>query len=491
MKILQNYSTAPLIVYTGKFTGRSPKDRYFVRTLDNENVIEWGLRTRPVSESTFDDIYKKLNLYLAQKINFDFKGNVISDQLFAFSIILTTEEKWYIQFAKNIFRNDNFSSFRGEIEILHAPSFLLSEKYEDIDNSNFVLIHPEKKIILIGGTGYAGEIKKSVFSLLNIDLINHSILPMHCSANFDANKGTTLYFGLSGTGKTTLSSDSTKKLIGDDEHGWSPSGIFNVEGGCYAKVEGLEEKKEPVIYKATHAPGSIIENVALDSKGNIDFNNTTITENTRSCYSLNEIVNVFKEEYAPHPSTIIMLTCDAFGVLPPVSKLSLEQALFHFVSGYTTKIPGTESGIKAPVATFSPCFGGPFMPRFITDYANLLEKRIAKHQSQCWLINTGWWGGGPYDGGKRINLSITREILNKCIADTFMSDTFTQSEFFNLSFPSFLDDKKKISLNPANKWENKENYKKTAVHLSNLFKENFNKLNMESNSSIQNGCIFY
>ena len=491
MQILQNYLAAPLIVYTGKFTGRSPKDRYFVKTADNENVIEWGLRTRPVSESTFDDIYKKLNVYLAQKTNFDFKGNVISDQQFAFSIILTTEEKWYTQFAKNIFRNDNFSSFRGEIQILHAPSFLLSEKYEDIDNSNFVLIHPEKKIILIGGTGYAGEIKKSVFSLLNIDLINHSILPMHCSANFDSNKGTTLYFGLSGTGKTTLSSDSTKKLIGDDEHGWSPSGIFNVEGGCYAKVVGLEEKKEPVIYKATHAPGSIIENVVLDSKGNIDFNDTTITENTRSCYSLDEVDNVYAKEYAPHPSTIIMLTCDAFGVLPPVSKLTIEQTVFHFVSGYTTKIPGTESGIKVPVATFSPCFGGPFMPRFILDYANLLEKRIAEHQSQCWLINTGWWGGGPYDEGKRINLSITREILNKCIADSFASDTFVQSEFFNLSFPSFLDDEKTISLDPANKWENKENYKKTAVHLSNLFKENFYKLNMENNSSIKKGCIFY
>ena len=489
MQIFHNDSSAPLIVYTGKFTGRSPKDRYFVKTADNENVIEWGVRNRPVSESMFDDIYKKLNAYLAQKTNFDFKGNVISDQQFAFSITLTTEEKWYTQFAKNIFRNDNFSSFRGEMKILHAPYFLLAEKYEGIDNSNFILIHPKKKIILIGGTGYAGEIKKSVFTLLNIDLINHDILPMHCSANFDSNRGTTLYFGLSGTGKTTLSSDSTKKLIGDDEHGWSPSGIFNIEGGCYAKVVGLEKNIDAVIYKATHAPSSIIENVVLDSKGNINFNDTSITENTRSCYSLVEVDNVYAKEYAPHATNIIMLTCDAFGVLPPVSKLSVEQALFHFVSGYTSKIPGTETNIKVPFATFSPCFGGPFMPRFILDYANLLEKRIAEHQPQCWLINTGWWGG-PYGKGERIDLSITREMLNKCITDSFTSDTFVQSEYFNLSFPSFLDDEKTISLDPSDKWENKEDYKKTTVSLSNLFKENFYKLNMENNSSIKKGCIF-
>jgi phosphoenolpyruvate carboxykinase (ATP) len=490
MKILRNLPSQSLIVNTGEFTGRSPKDRYFVQTNKNKKIIDWSKRNKLVSEKTFNILHLQLQAYLIENINFEFKGNVISDSQNSYGINLLTEEKWYTQFAKNIFRNDNFSSFRGEIQILHAPSFLLSEKFEDIDNSNFVLIHPEKKIILIGGTGYAGEIKKSVFSLLNIDLINHDILPMHCSANFDSNKRTTLYFGLSGTGKTTLSSDSTKKLIGDDEHGWSPSGIFNVEGGCYAKVVGLDEKKEPVIYKATHAPSSIIENVVLDSKGNIDFNDTSITENTRSCYSLDEVDNVYAKECAPHATNIIMLTCDAFGVLPPVSKLSVEQAVFHFVSGYTAKIPGTETNIKVPRATFSPCFGGPFMPRFILDYANFFEKRIVEHQSQCWLINTGWWGG-PYGEGQRIDISITREILDKCINDFFTSDTFVQNEYFNLSFPSFLDDEKTISLNPANKWKNKEKYKKTALYLSDLFRENFYKLNMENNSLINKGCIFY
>ena len=233
---------------------------------------------------------------------------------------------------------------------------------------------------------------------------------MHCSANFDKDDGTTIYFGLSGTGKTTLSSDASKELIGDDEHGWTPHGIFNLEGGCYAKVFGLNQKKEPEIYQATHSPNAIIENVIMDSFGNMDFEDKSITENTRSCYSLSCIDNVFSQESAPSPSTIIMLSCDAFGVLPPVSKLTIEQTIFHFVSGYTAKIPGTEEEIQEPQATFSSCFGAPFMPRHTMDYANLLHERIVKHQPRCWLINTGWWGG-PYGIGERINLGTTRSIL--------------------------------------------------------------------------------
>ena len=474
MPIIFEEKSKPLIVHTGKFTGRSPKDRYIVKTLQNKDHIEWGKRNQPVSEETFDKIFQKIQEYLIQEVNYSYKGNVISDKKNSYVIDLLTEERWYTQFAKNIFRNDNFKNYIKNIKIYHAPLFTLKNNFDDINNLNFVIIHPDKKIILIGGTGYAGEIKKSVFSLLNFILPNQDILPMHCSANFDKKNGTTLYFGLSGTGKTTLSSDLSKKLIGDDEHGWTSKGVFNIEGGCYAKVIGLEEDKEPVIYKATHHPTSIIENVVIKPNNLIDFNNVSITENTRSCYSLDVIDNIFKNELAPHPSTIIMLTCDAFGVLPPVSKLSIDQAIYHFISGYTAKIPGTESDIIEPVATFSPCFGGPFMPRFIIDYANILRTRLQAYNSQCWLINTGWWGGA-YGVGKRIDLKITRSILNKCINKSFDSMKFNKSKYFDLQFPLFLDKEMKTSLNPIDKWKNKDEYVEAAKKLNNLFQNNYSK----------------
>ena len=474
MAIIREETSKPLIVHTGKFTGRSPKDRYFVKTQQNKNYIDWGNRNQHVSEKIFNKIFQKIQEHLIQKINYSFKGNVISDSENSYYIDFLTEERWYTQFAKNIFRNDSFSKYIETINIYHAPSFILKNKFEDFISQNFVIIHPEKKVILIAGTGYAGEIKKSVFSLLNIILPNQDILPMHCSANFDRENGTTIFFGLSGTGKTTLSSDRRKKLIGDDEHGWSRKGIFNIEGGCYAKVTGLEEIKEPDIYKATHHPKSIIENVVIDSNDSIDFTDTSITENTRSCYSLEVIDNIYPKEVAPHPSSIIMLTCDAFGVLPPVSKLTIEQAIFHFVSGYTAKIPGTESDIIKPIATFSPCFGGPFMPRFIKDYADLFQRRLKEYKSQCWLINTGWWGG-PYGIGKRIDLSITRKILNNCRKNLFDPNKFIQSKYFDLQFPEFLEGEQKLFLDPINKWKNKEEYKETANNLNNLFIKNYSK----------------
>ena len=474
MPIIREDEFLPLITHTGKFTGRSPKDRYFVKTKENKNTIDWGNRNQFISEEIFDEVYKKIEEHLFHEINFSYRGNVISDSINSYGIELLTEERWYTLFAKNIFRNDNFQNLSKTIKIFHAPSFFLKKKLHGISHSNFVILHTEKNIILIGGTGYAGEIKKSVFSLLNISLIDNSILPMHCSANYSKKNGTTIFFGLSGTGKTTLSSDLSKELIGDDEHGWSKNGVFNIEGGCYAKVNGLKKKNEPVIYNATQHSSSIIENVYLDSNNKIDFDNISITENARSCYSLDVINNVYKKEVAPHPSSIIMLTCDAFGVLPPVSKLSIEQAIFHFISGYTAKIPGTESSIKKPEATFSPCFGGPFMPRIIDDYAKLFCDRLKEFNSQCWLINTGWWGGG-LDVGKRIDLHITREILHKCINNSFNSEQFKQSDFFDLKFPSFLEDEMITSLDPINKWIDKNKYKEQAINLNKLFEENYIK----------------
>ena len=471
---METISKKPLIVKTGKFTGRSPEDRYFVRTAQNKDIIDWGERNISISENTFEKLFIQLESYLTQQINFEYIGNVISDSQHSYEVSILTEEKWYAQFAKNIFRDDRFKIFLNKIKILHAPSFLPKD-YDDLKSKNFIIIHPEKKIILIAGTGYAGEIKKSVFSLLNIDMINKNILPMHCSANYDEKNTTTLYFGLSGTGKTTLSSDSAKQLIGDDEHGWSNSGVFNIEGGCYAKVAGLDKNKEPEIFKSTMHPSTIIENVVCDDKNNINFNDTSITENTRSCYSLDTIDNIYKQSLAPHPKNIIMLSCDAFGVLPPVSKLSVDQAVYQFISGYTAKIPGTETDIKEPVATFSPCFGGPFMPRFIQDYAKLFRERIEEFNSQCWLINSGWWGG-PYGVGKRIDLRITRQILNHCINNAFDEKSFVTSEVLNLVFPKYIKIDQKINLNPLDKWHDIKEYKFAAKKLNKLFDNNMQSL---------------
>ena len=476
MKIIRKTPSLPLIVHTGKFTGRSPKDRYIVKTSKDIKHVEWGTRNRDISPEQFKVLHHGINQYLQSKKKFIFSGNVIADQQYNYKIHLETEEEWYIKFASNIFRQDNFSSCVSEISILHAPLFHAKTDVHGVKNSNFVIINLEKNIILIGGTGYAGEIKKSIFSLLNYHLINHDILPMHCSANFDKENG------------TTLSSDVTKELIGDDEHGWSTQGIFNVEGGCYAKIFGLNQKKESEIYQATHSPDAIMENVVVNNKGNIDFEDASITENTRSCYPLSVIDNVFSQESAPHPSTIIMLTCDAFGVLPPVSKLSAEQAIFHFISGYTAKIPGTETGIQEPKATFSACFGAPFMPRHIIVYANLLYKRILKHQPRCWLLNTGWWGG-PYGIGKRIDLAITRSILKKCISNSFEKNFFLKSKHYNLSFPAYLDRKKEITLNPIDKWSDHKAFENTSKKLLALFKKNFSNLNLPKNSFAEKDCF--
>jgi len=489
-KIIRNVPNHPMVVQTGKFTGRSPRDRYMVKQDPSKKYVEWGERNKEISHEHYVLLRDKILNYLQSKTKFTFKGNVISEKKYSYKINLETEEKWYTKFAANMFRQDNFSTSLNEITILHAPFFHADPGLHGVENSNFVIINFEDNIILIGGTGYAGEIKKSVFTLLNYHLIDNDILPMHCSANFDKENGTTIFFGLSGTGKTTLSSDASKELIGDDEHGWTPHNVFNLEGGCYAKVIGLDQKKEPEIYQATHSPDAIIENVIIDSNGSIDFEDKSITENTRSCYPLSSIDNVFSQEKsAPSPTTIIMLTCDAFGVLPPVSKLTIEQAIFHFVSGYTAKIAGTEAEIQEPQATFSACFGAPFMPRHIMDYANLLLERIEKHRPRCWLINTGWWGGA-YGSGKRIDLTTTRSILKKSISDSFEENCFVKSKYYNLSFPSHLDFEKNISLNPAEQWSDQTEYEKASKNLLLLFKNNLDKMNLPKNAVIEKGSIF-
>ena len=461
----------PLVVRTGKFTGRSPQDRYFVKTEKNKNIIDWGKRNIEISEKTFEILHTQLEAYLTQQINFEYIGNVISDFKQSYEVSILTEKKWYTQFAKNIFRKDNFEIFLDKIKILHAPNFI-SKQFDDLKHNNFVIIHLEKKIILIAGTGYAGEIKKSVFSLLNVDLFNKNIFSMHCSANYDEKNSTTLYFGLSGTGKTTLSSDSSKQLIGDDEHGWSKKGIFNIEGGCYAKVAGLDQNTEPEIFKSTMHPSTVIENVVFDNDNNINFNDTSITENTRSCYSLDTIDNVYQEAIAPHPKNIIMLSCDAFGVLPPIARLSTAQAIYHFLSGFTSKVAGTENGINEPQPTFSTCFGAPFMPRRPEVYGNLLRQKIADNQAQCWLVNTGWTGG-EYGTGSRMPIQATRALLSAALDGSLGSVNYRVDKFFGFEVPESVNGVPDKLLNPRDTWENKEAYDDQVHKLITMFNKNF------------------
>ena len=488
MIVIRNIPNTPLVVHTGQFTGRSPKDRYFVEQEKTRDKIQWGNTNKQRSFHHYQLLFKEIKKQLNKDRSYHFKGNVCADSKYNYGISLQTKIEWYVKFASNMFRQDRFTDTLGNIKILHDPHFHAQPHLHGIDAPSFIILNLEEFIILIGGTGYAGEIKKAVFSFLNYHLPEQGVLSMHCSANYDKQYGTTIFFGLSGTGKTTLSSESTKTLIGDDEHGWTSNGIFNIEGGCYAKVIGLDKEQEPEIFQATHSSQAIIENVMFDEKGNINFKDDSITKNIRSCYSLSAIKNASDTSIAPHPSTVIMLTCDAFGVLPPVSKLSIEQTIFHFISGYTAKIPGTETDVDKPMATFSACFGAPFMPRAIHDYASLLQKLLTIHQPQCWLINTGWWGGS-YGVGKRMDLYLTRTILNACITHTFNDDQLKNSKYFNLSFITCLDTKKSISLDPEEQWQDKSAYQKTAKHLVELFSQNLLQLKISSTSLIKRGHI--
>ena len=426
---------------------------------------------------------------MIQEINYYFEGNVISDSANSYRVNLLTEERWYTQFAKNIFRNDSFSNVDETIKIYHAPSFNLKKEYDGLNHSNFIILHSDKKIILIGGTGYAGEIKKSVFSLLNIILLNQDILPMHCSANYDQQNGTTLYFGLSGTGKTTLSSDSTKELIGDDEHGWTNENtVFNFEGGCYAKAIDLSKEKEPEIYQAIKK-GAILENIVMDEQGVIDFSDTSITPNTRVSYPIEHIENIQQPSTGENPQNIFFLTADAFGVLPPISKLTPSQAAYHFISGYTAKVAGTEAGVTEPVPSFSACFGAPFMPLHPTRYAEMLSKKMKEAGVNVWLVNTGW-SGGQYGVGKRMALKYTRAMITAVLNGELGNYTYQDYHIhsvFGVAQPRSCPGVPSSVLSPRTTWDDDEAYYKTAFKLSNAFRENFQQFEEFANEEIRRG----
>ena len=473
-------SDGPLVVTTGEHTGRAAKDKYIVDEPGTSNDIWWGKVNVSYREDRFETLLQKMKEYLKGKTVYVQDCYAGADPDCHYPVRIITTYAWHSIFAKNMFlplREDSESpkGFKPEYSVLQCPDFLADSETDATRSGTFVIINISRKLVIIGGTGYAGEIKKSIFSVLNFLLPDKGILPMHCSANINKEHPdqVAIFFGLSGTGKTTLSADQNRILVGDDEHGWSDKGIFNFEGGCYAKVIRLSREAEPEIFETTRRFGTILENVIVDPvTKKIDLDDDSLTENTRASYPLSQLPDYVKSGMAGHPRTIIMLTADAFGVMPPVTRLSTEQAMYHFISGYTAKVAGTEKGIDEPVATFSTCFGAPFMMRHPSVYAQLLEKRIQAHNATCWLVNTGWTGG-PYGVGKRMEIRYTRALLN-AVLDGILDDVeMNEDPIFGFQVPVSVTGVPADVLNPRNTWIDKEAYDSQAKKLARLFEENF------------------
>lgn len=467
----------PLVVRTGQYTGRSPDDRFIVEEESSRGNIWWGENNRPFSEEKFDDIFARLQAYLQGKDVYVQDGYAGADPEYRISVRVIAEDPWHSLFARIIFirmkDDEGLRSFVPQFTVINAPGFHADPARDGTNSEAFILINLAKRLILIGGTSYAGEIKKSIFSVLNYLLPERGVLPMHCSANKGDRGDTTLFFGLSGTGKTTLSVDPERHLIGDDEHGWSDNGVFNFEGGCYAKVINLSQEAEPQIFECTRKFGTILENVHINARTrDIDLADASITENTRAAYPLASIANHEPSGRGDHPEAIIFLTCDAFGVLPPISRLTPDQAMYHFISGYTAKVAGTERGIKEPKATFSACFGAAFMVRNPSVYASLLGDNIKRHGVDCWLVNTGWIGG-PYGTGERIPIGYTRALIRHAIEGDLKDGPMRNDPFFGLAHPTGCDGVPGDILDPRDCWGDKEAYDAKAGHLARLFRENF------------------
>lgn len=475
-------SDGPLVAHTGKHTGRSANDKFIVKHVDSENNIWWGQYNKPFDEAKFDAIYKKMTEFIKDKEVFVQDVYAGADEKYRMPVRFVTEYAWHAHFVRNMFllpqSLEEHKSFVPEFTVVDIPSFKASPEADGTRSETFILLSFEKRLVIIGNTQYAGEMKKSIFTVLNYLLPLQGVMPMHCSANVNPNNkdDVALFFGLSGTGKTTLSADPARRLIGDDEHGWSANGVFNFEGGCYAKVIGLSEAAEPQIFAATHRFGTILENVPYDKvTRRIDLIDESITENTRASYPLEFIDNAVPEKYAGHPKNIIFLTCDATGVMPPIARLNLNQALYQFISGYTSKLAGTETGVgKEPQATFSACFGGPFMVHHPSKYAELLKKKIEEHGVTCWLVNTGWVGGG-YGVGKRISIKYTRALLNAVLNGELNKVTFNVDPVFGYEVPTSCPDVPAEVLDPSSSWSDKSAYEAGYRELAKRFVENFAK----------------
>ncbi|OEF99716.1 phosphoenolpyruvate carboxykinase (ATP) [Vulcanibacillus modesticaldus] len=461
---------------TGKYTGRSPQDRFIVDEEQYHDMIAWGKVNKPINKEVFQNLYQKVLDYLKDKELFIFDGYAGADPNFRLPIRVINEFAWHNLFAHQLFirpTEKELENHTPEFTLISAPGFKANPAIDGTNSEAFIMINFKEKIVLIGGTEYAGEMKKSIFSVMNYILPQKNVLSMHCSANVGKEGDVALFFGLSGTGKTTLSADPNRHLIGDDEHGWSEDGIFNIEGGCYAKCIRLSKENEPQIWNAIKF-GSVLENVVMDQERNLDFDSDELTENTRAAYPINHIPGAVIPSKAGHPNVIIFLTADAFGVLPPISKLTKEQAMYHFLSGYTSKLAGTERGITEPEATFSTCFGEPFLPLEPTKYAEMLGEKISKHNARVYLVNTGW-SGGPYGVGQRMKISYTRAMVSAAINGSIEKSEFVKDPIFGLSIPSHIDGVPNEVLQPKNTWTDKESYDRQANDLARRFVENFKK----------------
>ncbi len=475
-----------LRVLTGKYTGRSPEDKFIVDQPSIHDDIDWGEINQPTDEDVFENLFNKVTGYLQDKKLYVKDCYAGADEKYRLNVRVVSEAAYHGLFSHNMFirpSKEELKSHDPDFTVLAAPNFKANPEEDGTRSETFILVNFDKKIILIGGTLYSGEVKKGIFSVMNYLLPQQDVMAMHCSANMGKEGDTAVFFGLSGTGKTTLSSDPERILIGDDEHGWSEDGVFNIEGGCYAKTINLSREGEPLIYATTKMPGTILENVVLDENRQPDFNDVSLTQNTRCSYPINYIPNASDSGTGSHPSNVIFLTCDAFGVLPPISRLTPEQAMYHFISGYTAKVAGTERGVTEPQATFSACFGAPFMPLHPTVYAELLADKIREHDAKVWLLNTGWTCG-PHGVGHRMKLSHTRQMLSEALAGNLDGVDFEYDPVFGLAIPKKVEGVPNEVLVPRNTWEDKNAFDQKAQELADMFAKNFRKFEEEASQEL-------
>ena len=469
----------PLVAITGHHTGRSPNDKFFVREPSSEQHIHWGELNRGVDQAAFDALHRDLIAYLQDKDLFVLDAWGGADPAYRLPIRIVNEFAWHNFFARNMFLPEDDPVKRAEhvpqFTVIDAPGFKADPARHGSRSDCAIYVHVAKQLVLIAGTSYAGEIKKSIFTILNYVLPLKGVLSMHCSANVGSDGDAALFFGLSGTGKTTLSSDPVRRLLGDDEHGWSDRGIFNFEGGCYAKVINLSAEAEPQIYATTKRFGTILENVVMDPETRVlNLDDASLTENTRGSYPLHYIDNAILSGQAGHPKNIVMLTADAYGVLPPIARLTPDRAMYHFLSGYTARVAGTEKGVTEPKAVFSTCFGAPFIPLNPNVYAQMLGERISEHNARVWLVNTGWTGG-PYGTGRRMKIAHTRAMIAAALGGHLDKVNYRTHPIFNLDMPTSCPDVPDNVLDPRGTWSNPQAYDEQAKKLAAMFADNFRK----------------
>ena len=466
----------PLVVDTGEHTGRSPKDKFIVREEGSEDRIWFGDVNAEIAEHNFDSLRDKVVAHLeAQDVLYVVDAFAGADPAHRVNVRVVTERPYHALFAKTMFIEpsaDELRDFEPDSLVLHAPELEADPDSDGTRSGTFVVLHPTRSEVLIGGTFYAGEIKKSIFTVMNDRLPLEGVLPMHCSANVGEDADVAVFFGLSGTGKTTLSADPERHLIGDDEHGWGDSGVFNFEGGCYAKVIRLSEAAEPEIFKTTRSFGTILENVVIDEDGVVDLDDDAKTENTRAAYKLEQIANALPTKQAGHPRSVVMLTADAFGILPPIARLTRDQALFYFLSGFTAKLAGTEIGVTEPQPTFSACFGAPFLPQAPTVYARMLGEKLDEHGATVWLVNTGWTGG-PFGEGSRMPIAATRALLSAALSGELAAVEHRRDPVFGFDVPVAVPGVDASLLDPRSTWRDRERYDAKARELAGMFRDNF------------------